>query len=113
MFNEAELAECDDEQPEPETKKNNKTNKGRKPLSKTIPRHQVHIDLSDDEKEGAINTFYTKVKEELDIIPAKVRVLEYLQQKAVALPQIVWVNFSDSPLLDKDQGHHNESKLQF
>ncbi len=31
----------------------------------------------------------------------------------VALPQIVWVNFSDSPLLDKDQGHHNESKLQF
>ncbi len=31
----------------------------------------------------------------------------------LALPQIVWVNFSDSPLLDKDQGHHNESKLQF
>ncbi len=87
MFNEADLAECDDEQPEPETKKNNKTNKGRKPLSKTIPRHQVHIDLSDDEKEGAINTFYTKVKEELDIIPAKVRVLEYLQQKAVFIEQ--------------------------
>ena len=88
MFNEAELTECDnEEQPEPETKKNNKTNKGRKPLSKTIPRHQVHIDLSDDEKDGAIDTFYTKVKEELDIIPAKVRVLEYLQEKAVFIEQ--------------------------
>ena len=85
MFNEAELTEGDDEeQPEPETQKNNKTNKSRKPLSKTIPRHQVHIDLSDDEKDGAIDT---KVKEELDIIPAKVRVLEYLQQKAVFIEQ--------------------------
>jgi len=37
----------------------------------------------DEEKEGAINTFYSKVKEELDIVPAKVRILEYMQEKAV------------------------------
>ncbi len=56
--------------------------RGRKGLPKTLPRHQVHIDLSDEEKEGAIDTFYTVVKEELDIVPAK-RVIEYLQEKAV------------------------------
>lgn len=57
--------------------------KGRKKLSDKLPRVQIHLNLSEEEKAGAINTFYTKVKEELDIIPAQVRVLEYLQEKAV------------------------------
>ena len=57
--------------------------RGRKGLSKTLPRHQVRINLTDEEKEGAIDTFYTVVKEELDIVPAKARVIEYLQEKAV------------------------------
>ncbi len=56
---------------------------GRKPLSSSIPREQVYLNLSDEEKAGAIDTFYTVAKEELDITPAKVRVLEYLQEKAV------------------------------
>jgi transposase len=56
---------------------------GRKGLSKKLPRHQVHINLSDEEKAGAIDTFYTIAKEELDIVPAKARVIEYLQEKAV------------------------------
>ena len=46
---------------------------------------QIFITLSDEEKAGAISTFFTKVKEELDIIPAQVRVLEYMQEKAVFL----------------------------
>ena len=90
IFNEAELAACaspdeappvgSDESPTPAaaTKKS-----GRRPLSKNLPRLQVHLDLSEEEKAGAIDTFYTLVKEELDIIPAQVRVLEYLQEKAV------------------------------
>ena len=44
--------------------------------------------MTEEEKEGAIDTFFTKVKEELDIIPAKVRVLEYMQEKAVFVEQI-------------------------
>ena len=56
---------------------------GRKPFSKDLPREQIFIRLSDEEKQGAISTFFTKVKEELDIIPAQVRVLEYMQEKAV------------------------------
>lgn len=59
--------------------------RGRKGLSKNLPRHQVHIDLSKEEKSGAIDTFYTVVKEELDIVPPKARVIEYLQEKAVFL----------------------------
>ena len=36
---------------------------------------------------GAIDTFFSKVKEELDIVPAKVRVIEYLQEKAVFIDE--------------------------
>ncbi len=56
---------------------------GRKPFASNLPREQIFITLSDEEKAGAISTFFTKVKEELDIIPAQVRVLEYMQEKAV------------------------------
>lgn len=87
LFNEAELAACESENTQEEavdsSTQKKKGNGGRKPLSKNIPREQVRLELSEEEKEGAIDTFYSKVKEELDIIPAKVRVLEYLQEKAV------------------------------
>lgn len=56
---------------------------GRKGFSKDIPREPVYLRLSDAEKAGAIETFFVHVKEELDITPAKVRVLEYWQEKAV------------------------------
>lgn len=64
-----------------EPKKKAKT--GRKTFSKNIPRVPVFIDLTEEEKEGAIELFYTKVKEELDIVPAKIQILEYFQEKAV------------------------------
>ncbi len=57
--------------------------RGRKGLSKNLPRHQVRIELSDEEKAGAVDTFFTLVKEELDIVPSKARVIEYWQEKAV------------------------------
>jgi len=84
LFDEAEL-EVDAEAlasqlPEKKPVKKKSPNKA---LSSKLPRIQIHLDLTDEEKEGAINTFYTPVKEELDIIPAQVRVLEYLQEKAV------------------------------
>jgi len=85
LFDEPEL-ESDSETPEtdePVTTPKSRKKPGRKPFSDTLPREQVFIYLTDEEKQGAIDTFFTKVKEELDIIPAKVRVLEYLQEKAV------------------------------
>ena len=36
-----------------------------------------------EEKQGAVKTFFTKVKEELDVIPAQAQVIEYWQEKAV------------------------------
>ncbi len=83
LFNEAEQEADEVEQQENDAPKKKKGNGGRKGLSKNIPREQVRLNLTDEEKEGSINTFYTVIKEELDIIPAKVRVLEYLQEKAV------------------------------
>ena len=59
--------------------------RGRKGLSKDLPRHPIRYALSEEEKAGALHTYYTVVKEELDIRPAQVRVIEYLQEKAVFL----------------------------
>lgn len=82
LFNEAEQLVDEAEQAEVE-KPAKKCAGGRKGLSDKLPRFQIHLTLSEEEKAGAINTFYSKIKEELDIIPAQVRVLEYLQEKAV------------------------------
>jgi len=78
LFNEAE-ATSEPEQAElalPGASKP-KAKTGRKPFAKNLARTQVFAYLSDAEKEGAIHTFFVKVREELDIIPAKV------QEKAV------------------------------
>ena len=94
LFDEAEVesSEADDSSEEEDsdavtpTKKKKKP--GRKPFSDKLPREQIFIHLTDEEKQGAIDTFYTKVKEELDIIPAKVRILEYMQEKAIFVEQV-------------------------
>lgn len=83
LFNEAEQSVAEDEVQKTEKKPTKKSKAGRKGLSDKLPREQVYLNLTEEEKQGAINTFYSKIKEELDIIPAKVRVLEYLQEKAV------------------------------
>ena len=83
LFNEAEtLSEPEQETLDLPEADDNKKKTGRKPFAKSIPRHQVFAYLSDEEKEGSIDTFFVKVREELDIIPAKVQVLEYMQEKA-------------------------------
>jgi transposase len=84
LFNEVEVtAAPQDDEPEQPSKDDKKAKTGRKPFDKKLPRHQVFAYLTDAEKEGAINTFFVKVREELDIIPAKVQVIEYMQEKAV------------------------------
>ena len=68
-------------------KKPEKKRGKRKPLNADIPRVQERILLSDEQREGAIDTFFVSVKEELDITPARVQVIEYLQEKAVYLDE--------------------------
>jgi transposase len=52
-------------------------------FSDTLLRERIELTLSDEEKAGASKTFFTKVKEELQFIPAQLKVLEYWQEKAV------------------------------
>jgi transposase len=52
-------------------------------FSDRLLRERIELLLSDEEKAGAVKTFFTKVKEELDYIPAQLKVLEYWQEKAV------------------------------
>lgn len=85
LFDEAEL--LSEALPEPDENEmpaptEPKKRSGRKGLSKDLPRVQKRHYLSDEEKIGATRTFFTKVKEELDIIPAKAQVIEHWQEKA-------------------------------
>jgi transposase len=57
--------------------------KKHKGFSDKLPRIRIDLPLSDHDKAGASRTFFTKVKEELDIVPAKAQVIEYWQEKAV------------------------------
>lgn len=88
LFNEAELltdgqGDHSDQPEDDEQNKPKKKNRGRKGLSASLPRTQQFHYLSDEQREGAIDTFFEKTKEELDIIPAKVQVIEHMQEKAV------------------------------
>jgi len=67
-------------------KKPRKPNK-RKGFSPTLPRIQKYLYLNDEQRDGAIDTFFVKVKEELDIVPAHVQVIEIMQEKAVYLDE--------------------------
>lgn len=52
-------------------------------FSGSLIRERVELTLSDEEKAGASKVFFTKVKEELQFIPAQLKVLEIWQEKAV------------------------------
>ena len=92
LFDEAELEsaieelmdqaadEIDDETdtPKPAEKKTRKRG-----FSASLERVRIELALSDAERTAADRTFFAKVKEELDYIPAVLRVLEYWQEKAV------------------------------
>ena len=88
FFDEAELEQAlsDVEQQLAEAgepPRNKAPRKPRKGFSDNLPRIRVDLPLSDADKAGASRTFFTKVKEELDIVPAKAQVIEYWQEKAV------------------------------
>jgi transposase len=86
FFDEAELEVAlgdIEQQIEEQEKSKPKRRKHREVFSGKLPRVRVEIPLSEQEKARANQTFFAKVKEELDIIPGKARVLEYWQAKAV------------------------------
>ena len=91
LFDEAELEsaidDLIDEIPEDslsqelaQTKQSRQRQRG---FSASLNRIRREICLSDDEKAGATKTFFTKVKEELEFIPAQLNVIEIWQEKAV------------------------------
>jgi transposase len=90
LFDEAELEveidELRDELPEDleEADAPHRSRKRRqRGFSDTLLRERIELTLSDEEKAGATKTFFTKVKEELEYIPAQLKVREYWQEKAV------------------------------
>jgi len=85
FFDEAELevALSEVEAQLPDATPSKPKRKPRAGFSDKLPRIRIDLPLSDDEKAGATSTFFSKVKEELDIVPAQARVLEYWQEKAV------------------------------
>lgn len=87
LFDEAELevalAELEVQLPDDERVTSPAKTTRRRGFSDTLNRRRIELLLSDAEKAGALRTFFTKVKEELEFIPATLNVLEYWQEKAV------------------------------
>ena len=87
LFDEAELevtlSELEEQLPDDDSTAPRKKKKRKRGFSENLQRVQIRLTLSEEDKQGALKTFFSKVKEELDIIPAQARVLEYWQEKAV------------------------------
>ena len=64
------------------------SSKRQRGFSEALERQRIELCLSDAEKAGASRTFFTKVKEELAFIPARMTVLEYWQEKAVFIDEV-------------------------
>ena len=75
------------DQPDADDDKKPRKPRKRKGFSPHLKRVQEYIRLSDEEREGALSTFFVKVKEELDFIPAQLQVIEIMQEKAVYLDE--------------------------
>ncbi len=109
LFNEAEVemdleVKDSDENKARENKPTKKAKTGRKPFDHNLPRIQVFSYLTDEEKAGAIDVFFVKVREELDLTPAIVQVLEYMQEKAVfTANSIQSSDSSESDLFDSEK----------
>jgi transposase len=86
LFDEAEievaLSELEEQLPEEDRVRPQKK-KRKRGFNGKLQRVQIRLILTDEEKEGAAKTFFSKVKEELEFIPAQLKVLEYWQEKAV------------------------------
>lgn len=81
---EMEVALDDLEEALPESNKTTTSNKKRnRGFPDALPRKRIELPLTEDEKAGANSTFFSKVKEELEYIPAQLNVLEFWQEKAV------------------------------
>ncbi|HEH9402294.1 TPA: IS66 family transposase [Aeromonas sobria] len=88
LFDEAEMevaldslqTQLSDDLPQPPKPKSKRRQRG---FSPSLVRERIELTLSDEEKAGASKTFFTKTKEELQFIPAQLKVLEYWQEKAV------------------------------
>ena len=92
LFDEAELEstledllerETQESAEEADTQKQAKKKTRKRGFSASLERVRIELALSDEQRAGADRTFFTQVKEELEYIPAVMKVLEYWQEKAV------------------------------
>jgi|TARA_R110000823_G_C15928353_1_gene499267 transposase len=60
-----------------------RSRKRQRGFSAALRRERIELLLADADKEGALKTFFSKVKEELSYIPPQLKVIEYWQEKAV------------------------------
>ena len=85
LFNDVEQAadeRAGDQEATPAGTSKKKPNK-RKGLNPDINCVQQFINLTDEQRARAKDTFFVMVKEELDITPSKVQVIQWMQEKAV------------------------------
>jgi len=75
----------EDKKPKASSKKKRKASGGRKPIPSNIPREEVHHDLAEDKKTcscgNGLHCIGIETSEQLEIIPARVKVLHHVRWK--------------------------------
>ena len=71
------------EPPAADPQQRRRSRKRERGFSAALRRERIEMLLAEADKDGALRTFFTKVKEELSYIPPQLKVLEYWQEKAV------------------------------
>jgi len=66
-----------------EAQQRRRARKRERGFSADLRRERIELLLAEADKDGALKTFFTKVKEELSYTPPQLKVLEYWQEKAV------------------------------
>ena len=68
---------------EADAQQRRRSRKRERGFSAALRRERIELLLAEADKDGALRTFFTKIKEELSYIPPQLKVLEYWQEKAV------------------------------
>ena len=71
------------EPPAADPQQRGRSRKRERGFSAALRRERIEMLLAEADKDGALRTFFSKVKEELSYIPPQLKVLEYWQEKAV------------------------------
>jgi len=87
-----------------EAQQRRRSRKRERGFSAALRRERIELLLAEADKDGALRTFFTKIKEELSYLPPQLKVLEYWQEKAVFAA-------AEGNGDDRGEGHDDQERI--